>query len=582
MPSPAAPDRASANAFPPDDPADLQHIAANPGDVSVLCRLGTRALDRGDRARAAEWLRRCFEAGPPDADVCLDLGRALLRLGCVGEAVAALQQAVSLRPRFAEAQRALGDAFAARGQLGPAAACYHTALALAPADLDARIALGATQLARRDFTAAENILRAALALQPDRIDALCHLANTVEQLGRHDEAMAIVEQALQADRHSAAAWVMKGCIHSSLNQLEVAVECFQHALAFEPGHCAAGINLANTLTGLGRLEESLAWFSELSARHPASPEVRYNRSFAQLVTGDFAAGWENYEYRSLQGHGSAIPAAPAPLWSGEASLAGRTILLHAEQGLGDTLHFVRYAEVVAAMGAAVHLGVPPPLRGLVATMPAVRSVVTPGEALPRLDFHCPLLSVPRALGTRLETIPRRVPYLFPPAEKIASWRAALGPGPRVGLVWSGNPQHGRDALRSMPLEQFARLTRDVPVRFFAVQKELRPTDVARLRELSHIIPLGERFQDFVDTAAAVACLDLLVTVDTSLAHLAGALAIPTWVLLPFAPDWRWLLQRADSPWYPTLRLFRQATHNDWEPVLAAVHGALQEKFPSGT
>jgi hypothetical protein len=292
------------------------------------------------------------------------------------------------------------------------------------------------------------------------------------------------------------------------------------------------------------------------------------------VAGDLATGFALYEARFEDPRlGTPARSLPWPRWSGVEPLAGQRILLHAEQGLGDTLQFARYAPLVAARGARVVLEVPAPLAGLLRPLDGVSAVIARGNPLPVVDCHCPLGSLPLALGTTLATIPASIPYLHADAVDVAAWQAQPGDRrPRVGLVWAGNRRHRNDRRRSLPLAALAPLARG-PWQLVSLQKDLTLDDAQRLAGWQ-AIDAGPRLGDFAATAAALTALDLVVTVDTAVAHLAGALGRPAWVLLPHAPDWRWLLGRADSPWYPTLRLFRQPRPGDWARVVRQVADAL--------
>ena len=267
-----------------------------------------------------------------------------------------------------------------------------------------------------------------------------------------------------------------------------------------------------------------------------------------------------------------------PHWRGDFPLAGKTILLHAEQGLGDTLHFARYVPMVARLGASIVLEVQKPLVPLLASLPGVTRILAQGEALPDFDCHSPLLSLPLAFGTTFETIPRDVPYLAVPPERIAAWRSGLEPAalPRIGVVWAGNPANAFDRRRTMPLRHLLPLLRAPGVKFFALQKDLRPGDRELLAELPEVTVLSERLTDFADTAAVVSMLDLVITICTSTAHLTGGLGRPMWVTLPFSSDFRWFRHRPDSVWYPTARLFRQPKIGDWDSVVAEVRDALAD------
>ena len=267
------------------------------------------------------------------------------------------------------------------------------------------------------------------------------------------------------------------------------------------------------------------------------------------------------------------------LWTGQENLGGRRILIHAEQGLGDTLQFVRYLPLLRERGADVYLEVQPALKSLLLAQAGANGVHARGEAPPEFDFQFPLLSLPRAFATDLDTIPASTPYLAAPAEKVAKWAQALPVGgrPQVGLTWSGSSGHTNDRNRSIPLADFKQLFHGLPGSFFSLQKEVRNEDAAVLTALPEVANLAPDLADFTDTAAIIANLDLVITVDTSIVHLAGAMGKPTWLLLPFVPDWRWLFERKDSPWYPSLRLFRQPAAGDWKSVLAVVRSELERR-----
>jgi hypothetical protein len=295
----------------------------------------------------------------------------------------------------------------------------------------------------------------------------------------------------------------------------------------------------------------------------------------RLLTGSFARGWQEYEWRwKYETLASAKRKFQQPVWRGEA-IDGKTILLHSEQGLGDAIQFCRYAPLVAARGARVILEVDKRLGDLMASLAGVSQVVTAGETLPDFDLHCPLLSLPLAFDTDLETIPAETAYLRAPPNKQAEWGARLGAkhSCRVGLAWSGNAAHKRDELRSIELNALLPLL-NTGATIVSIQKDLRPADATVLGGHRDIVQIAERLADFSDTAALVSNLDLVITVDTSIAHLAGALGRPVWVLLPYLPDWRWLLDRDTSPWYPTARLFRQDQTRSWDRVIQNVREAL--------
>ena len=419
--------------------------------------------------------------------------------------------------------------------------------------------------------------RRAIALRPDFAEAHNSLGGALNDLGRHREAIESCEQALALRPHFAEAYGNLGLILTALNRHDEAIASCRKALSINPDLAEAHCNLGCALNDLGHQKEAIASYEQARALDPELAEAHWNLALALLATGDFARGWQEHEWRWRANVIGPEQNFRQPLWLGVEDLTGKTILLHNEQGLGDALQFVRYAPQVRQRGARVVLRVQRPLLSLMAGLAGVDLVIAEGDALPEFDFHCPLLSLPLAFGTHLQNIPAGIPYLHPAADRLAKWQSILGErtAPRIGLAWSGNPAHKNDRNRSIALKQLLPLLSVPGVRFVSLQRDLREDDAAVLGNLPALVSIGAQLDDFADTAAAISLLDLVITVDTAVAHLAGALGKPVWVLLPFAPDWRWLLKREDSPWYPTARLFRQQQINDWDEAVSAVAIAMQ-------
>jgi tetratricopeptide (TPR) repeat protein len=422
----------------------------------------------------------------------------------------------------------------------------------------------------------------ALAIQPDHVEALVNRAVALRALNRAEDALAGYERVLALRPNHAEAWYNRGNALRDLGRAEEALASYECALVAQPEHSGALLNRGNALRDLNRPEEALASYARALALRPDWAEAHWNESLVHLASGDFERGWREYEWRFRTRSPVTAPRNfLQPRWRGERDIAGRTILLHAEQGLGDSLQFCRYAPMVATLGVRVVLEVQPALKPLLISLAGVALVLAQGETLPAFDLHCPLLSLPLAFDTRRETIPASVPYLAPAPDRAAMWAAELPPGigPRVGLVWAGYAGNKNDRKRSIAL---SRLLAPVPagVTFVSLQKEASAEDRALLAQ-RNIPHLGEALRDFADTAAVVAALDLVIAVDTAVAHLAGALGKRVFILLPFAPDWRWLGYRSDSPWYPTARLFRQPRPGDWDSVFREVHAAAQEQGGCG-
>lgn len=427
---------------------------------------------------------------------------------------------------------------------------------------------------------AETLYKEILQSQPLHFDALQLLATIAGQQGNAAMAVELLDRALMIKPDYAPALSNRGSALLELQRPEQALQSFERALKINPDYALALHGRGNTLRELQRCEEALESYDRALRIKPDYAEVHWNESLCRLLLGDFDLGWRKYEWRWKQEPSrSAFRSFTQPLWLGEVPLAGKTLLLHAEHGFGDTLQFCRYAPLLAARGARIVLQVPPVLKSLCRTLAGVDTLIDFDESLPPFDFHIPLMSLPLAFGTRLESIPADVPYLHADPERVTAWQALLGPRtrPRIGLVWSGSTAHGNDRNRSLPFAQFACFI-DNAAEFICLQNELRNEDANLVRQHSNVGIYNERLKDFADTAALIETLDLVITVDTSVAHLAGALGKPVWILLPFAPDFRWLLERQDSPWYPTARLFRQHHSGQWAPVLAEVRQALGERF----
>ena len=411
--------------------------------------------------------------------------------------------------------------------------------------------------------------RAAVELAPGLPEAHLNLGNALNGLERSDEAVAALERAVALRPGDGKAHSALGYALETLDRLPDAEAACRRATDLSPGLGEAWANLGRVLNEQGRTRAARAAYAAAARARPATPKDPWNLALALLLNGFLAEGFAEYEWRWLyDGFPSPRRRFAQPVWTGE-PLAGRTILLHAEQGLGDAIQFARYAPLVAKRGGRVVLEAHAPLRRLLLGLDGVTALATLGGPLPDFDVHCPLLSLPRLVGS----IPADVPYLAAGVDAAAGWRARLGGGMKIGLVWAGNPGHANDRNRSLPLAALAPLLNTPGVRFFSLQKELRPGDRAILAEHG-VTDLAPDLGDFADTAAALEALDLLVTVDTSVAHLAGALGRPVWLLLPFLPDWRWMTGRTDSPWYPTMRLFRQGRRGDWPGVVERVAAAL--------
>jgi Tetratricopeptide repeat/Glycosyltransferase family 9 (heptosyltransferase) len=413
-------------------------------------------------------------------------------------------------------------------------------------------------------------------VRPNYAEALSNRGMTLRELNRFEEALENYDRALIARPEFAKALSNRGNVLHELTRFDEALASFDRALRVDPEHAEALSNRGVTLHALKRFEEALLNFDRALQLRPSHADTHYNEALCRLLNGDFERGWEKAEWRWETEHTADKKRNfSQPLWLGSNDIAGKAILLHGEQGFGDMIQFCRYVPLVAERAGRVILEIPEPLHELMHTLSGAVRIISRVDPLPHFDMHCPLLSLPLAFRTELKTIPSACPYLHASAQTILRWDARLGQGtrPRIGLVWSGRPTHKNDRNRSVKLHTLLPLL-EVDATFVSLQRDLRADDKATLENQKNVIHFGDELRDFSDTAALISNLDLVISVDTSVAHLAGALSKPVWILLPFIPDWRWLLDRDDSPWYPTARLFRQDHTRVWDDVVARVREAI--------
>ncbi len=594
-------------------------LAEDPNHPVALHLLGLLLNQHGQHERGVQLIQRALEEDPGYAPAHYDLGNILRDLGRVDESERALRRAVELWPEWPEAQFNFGLILEARGDLDGAANAYRSAVAAKPDFAKALLCLAVVLRKLRRTPEADASCRQLLALTPDSADAFhyrgkalfdlerpeealenhdkaialrpeftdAHIdrGNALYQLMRHEAALESYERAIALKSDVAVAHLNRGTALVALHRHEAALESYERAIALAPDFADAHLSRGNALSDLKRYEAALASYERAVALRPDHALAHFALAQGRLQLGDFERGREGFEWR-WKVEGFELPGpSDFPLWRGAEALHGRTILLHAEQGLGDTLQFCRYAPRVAALGATVTLQVQRPLVRLLAGLEGVAQVLPQGAPLPAFDCHCPLMSLPLAFATDLASIPAATPYLRAQPDDVARWKARVGdePGLKVGLVWAGDarkhlPDANRiDRIRSLALAQLAPLARVRGVRFFSLQKagpalQARnpPQDMA-LRDYT------DELRDFADTAALVSNLDLVISVDTSVAHLAGGLGVPVWMLSRYNGCWRWLLERDDSPWYPSMRLFRQTRWGDWQEVVDRVAAALADR-----
>lgn len=476
-----------------------------------------------------------------------------------------------------------GQAHVDAGRHLEALQCYLKLAKITPNSWDAAFRCGVLLFELKRYEEALTFLDRCQKLRSGHATTVYMRSRTLRILRRFEEAIELSEQAEVLAPDDPDVFNNAGIILHCLCRDADAVDRFDRAILLRPHFVDAITNKANSLVELQRFAEALSCYAEAKALAPDDTTIDWNVSHLKMLTGDFAAGWVGRESRWTKKTAPVpYPKFPTPMWLGQGPVAGKTILIYADEGLGDAIQFARYLPLLAAHGARLVLVADEGLHSLLSRLPGVALCVpkSEGATVPPFDLHCALSSLPLAFGTRVDTIPSAKTY-FPAvaAEELRAWKARLGDrqGMRIGLAWSGNQRHVNDHNRSIPLNVMARLVTG-DAQFVSLQKDPKPSDMAILRERSDIADHTSHMTDFSATAALISCLDLVITVDTSVAHLAAAFGRPTWVLLPYTPDYRWLLNRNDSPWYPTMRLFRQDETRDYETVIDRVHAELRKQL----
>jgi tetratricopeptide (TPR) repeat protein len=511
-----------------------------------------------------------------DADLILQQGIVLARQRKLPEAITVFREVIVLDPSHAQAHHNLGIALVESRQFDAAVDSLKRASECWPDYAEAHLNLGNLLNELGRYPEAEAILRRALALRSDNAETLNGLGLALVNLDRAHEAVVMLRQAIRLRPDLVECYNNLGLALSDVGEHDRAEEAYEQALRRDPQSIHSLCNLATNYKDSNRHERALACYDLILAADPKNVITRWNRSLCLLQMGNWQRGWREYEWRLAKNEKSVLRF-PEPYWDGS-PLDGRTILLHAEQGRGDAIQFIRFSPMLQTLGARVVFFSPVDLAGLLRHCDGIDQFVTDGEPLPKFDVHCSLMSLPALLGITRTTLPKKVPYLPVDRDRVDALRPqfAAMKGLKVGLVWQGNPKHRNDRHRSIPLRRWAPLTKIPGATVVGLQ---RGPGVEQIEDcgLGEAIVRIEGPESFAETAAVASLLDMVVSVDTSVAHLAGALGIETWVPIAAHCDWRWELDRTDSDWYPTMRLFRQERLDDWKPVLADIFAGIREK-----
>jgi tetratricopeptide (TPR) repeat protein len=554
-----------------------QALALDAEHAGTLHLMGLLSLHAKQYDHAVEWISRAIRQ-QPKPEYLTSLGTTLLHQGRREEALKTFDKAVQLDPNDADLWSNLGNILAEMQRPADAILSYQHALKLNPRHWDAAHQCGHLLNRLQRFEEALSHFSLCDELKPNHAATLQMRALMLHALRRFEEALADNRRALALDPANVEACNNTGTDLQSLGRHEEALSWFDRTLKLRPNFVETLENKAISLVELQRFDEAFATCHQARAIDPSRAVAEWNLALLQMLTGNFEAGWVGREARwKMAAFSAGYPRISQPMWLGAEPIAGKTLLVFSDEGIGDAIQFARYVPVAAARGARVVLVVQDVLYPLLSELAGVSQCLPKSAGtLPAFDLHCASSSLPLAFATRLDTIPAEKSYLpAAAAPRVQAWEERLGAHDRlrVGLVWSGNPKHHKDRNRSIPLRALAGIL-DVDATFVSLQKDPRPDDRTALLERSEIIDLSADLTDFAETAALAACLDLVITVDTSVAHLAGALGRPTWILLPYTPDYRWLLDRDDSPWYPTVRLFRQNASRDYASVIERVRSAL--------
>jgi tetratricopeptide (TPR) repeat protein len=559
-----------------DDRLTMTPGRSDPLILQAICEQGLALHRSGRLEEAAQCYDKVLRRNPRHADALHLLGTLYAQTGRPELGVSLLKRAVKANPRFAAAHSHLGMALWKLDRHDEALASYDAAIALRPTDAEAHNSRGIVLGALTRHAEALASHDAAIALQAGDAEAHYNRGVQLHHLRRPQEALASQDRAIALKPDYAEAHNNRGTALNAIGRPLEALQSYDQAIALKPDYAQAYANCGVVLAELKRFDEAFVSYDKAIALDPDDADAHLSLASTLLLTGRFEAGWREYEWRKRSWDQAARQFDQTRPWLGQAEAAAKRLFVHHEQGFGDTIQFSRFVKPLEDMGFDIALSVQTPLKPLLQPLMPGVTVLGEDERPAGFDYQCSLMSLPHILGTTLDSIPPPLAYRHADGERRGRFEALLGAKekPRIGIAWSGRAAHKDDHNRSIAFDRLSPLLSEA-ADWIALQNEVRPSDAAAFRACGRVRFLGEELNDFADTAALVELMDLVISVDTSLAHLAGAAGKPVWVMLPFSPDWRWLLNRSDSPWYPTARLFRQPQIGDWTSVISDVGGALR-------
>ncbi len=555
-------------------------LKIKPGFSNALNNLGLAYHAQNNSGKAISCFNQALHIDPDNADVHNNLGNSLHDEGKAKDAIRSYLKTVELNPDHFYALYNLGNSYQELGNFEQAIYYYNKSISKNPENINAYINLGKAYHVQGDIDRAIQTYEEAATLKPDTADLYFFMGNALLDQFRIDEAITCYKKAISLDPDHSETYINLGNGFHSQDNFDEAIACYKKAIKINPDFAEAHNNLGKVFADRLSLDKAILHYQNALKLKSDYAEAHFNYSTALLLSEDLKQGFKEFEWRfKKSGRNTIYPhELKNPRWDGS-PFRGKRILVHSEQGLGDTIQFIRYLPLVKAKGGTVIFEVRESLYTLLEAFPGVDQIETfsfTKKCIVPHDFHIPLMSLPKLFGTTLKTIPAKNPYIHAAPCKTNKWKVRIGEtGYKVGIVWTGSPTFEASHLKACSLKHFARLAEIQEVQLLGLQKGDAATKYCRIPETARIDNLGPELKDFSDTAAVIENLDLVISIDTSVAHLAGAMGKPVWTLLPFSPDWRWMLGRDDSPWYPSMRLFRQPEPGDWDSVFLQVETELK-------